>query len=135
MPVEVRWFNDDREIILNVITGKWDWDEFLNTRVDELALMSSVSYPVASIFDATQLQGGIPDFIRKSGKLMEDEMHPNNSGIIVVIGFAPLMRTFTNIMLRLYHSTMRQMNVYVANNMSDAVAFIAHERAKRAGKQ
>ena len=84
MPVDTRWYDDTKKILVARFSGDWTWEE---ARINDeylRALLESVDYPVDIIMDVREIRS-FPSEIRDKAAMIVEEPY-ENFGLSVVTG-------------------------------------------------
>ncbi len=103
MPIETKWENDQKQVIICTYTGRWSLDEFYVTFNLCTQLMDSVDYPVNIVFDM-QKSISLPDGFMAAIRSVSKKPHPN-LGIMAIVGANRLVQIFTDLIRKVYKGT------------------------------
>ncbi len=122
MPINVRWLDDTKTIIVLEYVGAWTWDELFKARTTAAERRGSWDAPLPSIQDLTRGQF-LPKDIFSNAHRVTATM-PENS-FIVLVGANALARAVLETLRRLGRG--RQQKYHIAATVDDAAALIKAE--------
>lgn len=99
MPVVVRWYDDQQDIIYMHFPPQWTWDDLLATYPLTRDMLDSAEHTIFFIVDlrdAPLLPRGAFDIAR----MYNDSWHPN-AGHAVLVGNLSILRGFVGVLRRL----------------------------------
>jgi hypothetical protein len=83
MPVQVRWYNEEKRILYYDFQGMWTWDEYFNALAEGRGLMRAVEHQVCVLNDM-RTAGHIPGgFMSRAQTVIGSR--PDNTGRAVFI--------------------------------------------------
>jgi hypothetical protein len=131
MTIEVRWDDEQQSIIRWTFPKQWAWDEFYSALQGSRAMVRQQSHIVDVIVDMTMSELFPRHLLTQSQVTMQTSSL--NVGIIVVIGWNPILRTTFNSFQRLYRSSFNPSarEMYIVGMEGKAYQLINDSRAKR----
>jgi hypothetical protein len=132
MTVEVRWDNEDKSIIRWTFPRQWTWDEFYSALQGSRAMVRLQSHTVDVIVDMTSSEL-FPRNLLTQGQVTL-QTTSLNIGIIVVVGWNPLLRTAFNSFLKIYRTNFNHSarEMHIVNMENKAYQLITEAKARRA---
>ena len=122
MPINVRWLDDTKTIIVLEYVGAWTWDELFRARSAAAEMRGSWDAPLPSIQDLTRGQF-LPKDIFANAHRVSATM-PENS-FIVLVGANTLARAVLETLRRLGRG--RQQQYHTAATVEEAATLIRAE--------
>jgi hypothetical protein len=99
MPVQVRWYDEDKRILYYEFQGVWTWDEYFDVLAEGRRMMRSVNHTVCILKDLTRATHVPGNFMIKAQTVIESR--PDNTGRVVFIStqtfFLNLMDTMRRV--------------------------------------
>jgi hypothetical protein len=131
MAIEVRWDDDSCRIIRWTFPKQWAWDEFYGALQVSRALVREKRHIVDVIVDMSQSVYLPRNVLTQSQVTMQTASL--NIGIIVVIGFNPLLRAAFNSFQRIYRATLNHSarEMHIVNLEYKAYEIIHARQAQR----
>lgn len=83
MAVQVRWYDDNKQILYYSFEGEWTWDEYFNALAEGRSIMRSVDYQVCLLNDMRQAAHIPNGFMSKVQTVVGSR--PDNTGRVVFI--------------------------------------------------
>ena len=83
MPVQVRWYNEDKRILYYDFQGEWTWDEYFTALAEGRAIMRSVEYDICLLNDMRHASHIPNGFMSKAQTVVGSR--PDNTGRVVFI--------------------------------------------------
>ncbi|NDJ54102.1 MAG: hypothetical protein GYB68_13610 [Chloroflexi bacterium] len=123
MPIQARWYNDERTIILYQMSGQLTLDDFTNMMQLGYDMREQVEHIVHGIIDVTQATGRLPKGLIAHYPQLAQMPHPR-VGMSIYVHPSRMAHTFTDIYSRLFGT------VYVAPSIDDALTMIARYQAR-----
>src|SRR5688572_9832395 len=102
MNIEVKWDNDDKDIIRWTFPKQWTWNEFYSALQGSRSMVRQQSRIVDVIVDMT-ISELFPRNLLTQGQVTM-QTTSLNIGIIVVIGWNPLLRSAFNSFQKIYRT-------------------------------
>lgn len=129
MPIEIRWHNPQKTIIIYRVIGRWGEAEAaqLVAEVDELLL--EVEGTVDLIADFSEAGSPPANFIDLARDLTTNQ--PPQLGQIAVIGVQLYMRLMLQVLRNVYPQHLK--NIYPLRSLEEAEQFLHEQRTKDAG--
>jgi hypothetical protein len=131
MSIEVKWDDEKHHIIRWTFPKQWSWDEFYSALQTSRALVRQENHVVDVIVDMT-ISELFPRNLLTQGQVTM-QTTSLNIGIIVVIGWNPLLRTAFNSFQRVYRSNFNHAarEMHIVSIEAKAYQIINETRAKR----
>jgi hypothetical protein len=131
MNIEVRWDDEQKSIIRWTFPKQWTWDEFYSALQGSRALVRQQNHIVDVIVDMSISELFPRNLMTQSQVTLQTSSL--NIGIIVVIGWNPLLRTAFNSFQRVYRSNFNQSarEMYIVGMEAKAYQIIDECREKR----
>lgn len=98
--IEVRWYNESDNIVIQEFSGEWDWDELNEAMKTSFEWMGKVEKPAALIVDMHH-----PDSVKniQAGAYAKFQriraFVPLNLGLIIVVGVSPIMQSLARMFI------------------------------------
>ena len=127
MSVTVRWYNDDKTIVLQTFGKDVTADDWREAARLSNELLTSVNYTVDIIITYTELTK-LPPNLFSASKYVES-MIPKNQGLVVVVATQAIIGAFNELMRRLMPKVVN--DTIMVNTIEDARAYIASHRSDR----
>ena len=126
MPINIRWVDDEKTIILSEHIDSWTLTQFIETSNERGQMMDSVNHIVASIVHHTKGSSPPASLVSNLGKFRNDPAltHPNGGMAIAIIDNNPIMASLLNIFLQL--TTKR---VAIAKTIEEAIEMVYASRS------
>ncbi|MFN8372261.1 MAG: hypothetical protein U0694_05215 [Anaerolineae bacterium] len=105
MSVTVQWLDEQNDILIYELYGKWTWHEFYGAFEKARGLMASVPHTVYAITIARDdnARHHIPPHILTHFPIITRKLPPNaGTAAMVVNGFNPIWRSMYNAVVKLY---------------------------------
>jgi hypothetical protein len=131
MTIEVAWDNEQKSIIRWTFPKQWTWDEFYSALQASRAMVRLQSHVVDVIVDMT-VSKLFPRNLMTQGQVTM-QTTSLNIGIIVVVGWNPLLRTAFNSFQKIYRTSFSPSarEMHIVNMESKAYQLIEEAKAKR----
>lgn len=113
MPVEARWLDDERQIVIYEFVGQWSIEELRVTFAAERAMIASAARPIAYISDFARSTRIPLDIVIKTGEFIP-QMDPSIPSYVVYADTTA--RFMTEAVLRFCP----QLLIRFADNLEDA---------------
>ena len=131
MNIEVRWDDDKKHIIRWTFPKQWTWDDFYTALQASRTFVRQENHIVDVIVDMTVSELFPRNLLTQGQVTMQTTSL--NIGIIVVVGWNPLLRTAFNSFQRVYRSNFNHAakEMYIVGMEAKAYQIINESRAKR----
>ena len=131
MNIEVRWDDEQKSIIRWTFPKQWTWDEFYSALQGSRAMVRGENHIVDVIVDMTVSELFPRNLLTQGQVTMQTSSL--NIGIIVVVGWNPLLRTAFNSFQRVYRSSFNTAarEMFIVGMEAKAYQIIDECRAKR----
>ena len=127
MPIQVKWFNTSKTIILQSYHTPWTWDNYHASAKEIDQMLDSVDYPVDLIVDFSD-GAVLPAKALSHFRRAVMDIHPNR-GLVVMVGMNPYLAALQNVLEQMVpHSAARSR---IAETLDEAIAIINAEGASR----
>jgi hypothetical protein len=126
MPIEMKWYNDEKTIYHAKYLGNWTWEELFASLDSANSDFDSVTHKIDVLQDWTHSGKLPPNIISNSRKLI-DKMHPN-SGISVMVGGNMLLMSMWEVFSKVYALTTRKQMFLFADTVEAGVKLIEDYR-------
>ena len=127
MPFEIRWNNDEQDILLMNVIGDWKLDEYYEKYLEGKVMMESVQHPVFLILDMSKTSS-IPSRMMSTASFSRKN-RAHNLQFTVFVGASLFIRKLAEIMTSIVSKGHKRL--YFAENHQEARAIIAnHTQAK-----
>lgn len=124
MPIEVRWGNSDKTVIISKHVANWTLQEYYAMIEETFAMITGVAHTVHFIADFTD-SSMAPSQILSTGPHVQKRSAPN-TGITVVVGGAGFIKALINVARKVFLSNMQ---IFMSNTIAEAYAIIEqHEK-------
>ena len=104
MPVRVEWFDGEQTVIHWKMSGDWTWEEYTSARRRLAVMQNNLGYLVDHIYDVRK-SNGLPPNALSQFLSASKSMHPNTSGMVVVVGGSMLARQLGGVLMRIRPNT------------------------------
>ncbi len=130
MPVEIRWVDDEKHVLLLAFNGDWTWEELYKIIQAAIQAYESVPHQVDVIYDF-RASGKMPgNLLTNAGGLVR-RLHPNTC-IHYLLLTSVVNQTVSATFLRLYALVSDQHTFMSGGSFDEALERLAIERQKRA---
>jgi hypothetical protein len=131
MNIEVSWDDEKKHIIRWTFPKQWTWDDFYTALQTSRTLVRQENHIVDVIVDMTVSELFPRNLLTQGQVTMQTTSL--NIGIIVVVGWNPLLRTAFNSFQRVYRSNFNHAakEMYIVGMEAKAYQIINESRAKR----
>lgn len=123
MAATVRWYNDERTIVLFELAAPWTWDEYHTSikKIDDL--IDEVNHQVDVISDLTNIGRLPPDTLLQMGTASFAQ--PNsNLRYSIIVGMLPGIKTIIDLGARVFDRFSNERNTYFVKTMDEALEFL-----------
>lgn len=120
MPIVVRWDDETHTYIDCKLIDPWDWDQYQTACHEWRRLVDEADGKVCIIFDFTETARMPRGALAHLQRTIVDP-HPK-TGIPIIVGANPLIRSIISTVLRLYPRTARSLTMVATHE--DAIAHI-----------
>ncbi len=126
MPVQMRWDNEEKTILVAAYVGSWTWEEFFAARDQANRQLDEVDHQVDIIHDWSQ-SGGFPHNIFANAKSLIPKMHPRTARNVHV-GVSPYFMTMWQLFSRLYAAVAGEKKFVFVNTLDEARKILTAEK-------
>jgi hypothetical protein len=120
---EIRWYNEEKTIILEQVLGRWVWEDILAMMKEQFALMDTVEHTVHVILIAPEGRIPVPaDALFHLQKIVS-EVHPRE-GLKVLVGAPKLIEILFAMIGRVYKLRELLDDYAFAETLEEALATI-----------
>ena len=128
MPITVKWYNEEKTILLEIFEGQWTLVEYRQLIDEAVALLATVDHTVHIIADAST-SGTLPGQMT-TGILYAIRQIPLNQGLTVFVDADLFTRVLIQIASKLSAKVVQ--TTFTASSIEDAVRIIEREASSQA---
>lgn len=126
MSIEVDWYNEEQDIIIHHIEGRWTINELREAAIRAWNMMRDVDHIVDVIMDV-RTGHRLPSGFMVHGKHIATA-RPDNGGIIVIVGGTAFMKALYQVYVKAYGQKTPDFSVYFAETVGAAENLIQQNR-------
>ncbi len=131
MPVDVRWYDEQEDILCYIIEGAWTWAEMHVAFERVVTLGGARPYRVDVIVNFGESLHVPADTLVNLGRLADRHTVPAQQGLNVIVTQSKFARRLLGIALRIYPKVSRF--VHIVSSLEQALEIIARDRGETSG--
>lgn len=98
MPIDIRWYNEEKTILYFTFTDPWTWEDFFRADHHGSELVQTVDHEVCFLADFSQSRQ-FPRGMSLQRVRNVLDFEETNSGMMVAFGVNPFLRVMLNTMM------------------------------------